>query len=171
MRYGWAITAVLVSNVFLTTADVHADTTELYGKTLVCSHQHQGGNWRSHMTIYVTKERVFSYHGQGPARLGVVYEVGRQRSGTSSVNDYTSSAQVSSSTLDLNYTVTNRSCRICDGKVIMQSNDMKVSSTGRHWMVTRNYRQWFQDGTPVAVPSGSEQYTCKLSAGRKGVGG
>ena len=122
------------------------------------------------MTAYITKDRVFLYHGGDKSKLGTVYEFSGTFSGTSSSNSYTSSASRTADQIQLSRTVTNRTCGICDGKTIMQADEITISPAGQGWGATRNYRQWFEDGTQAAVPSGSESYACAVAGGRKGVG-
>ena len=145
-----------------------SDTSALFGKSLVCSTSISG--YTSKMTAFVSRDRVFLYHGGDRSKLGTVYEFAGTHSGMSSANSYTSNARLSGDQIQLSRTVTNRTCRICDGKTIMQSDEIVISSTGQGWGATRNYRQWFEDGTQAAVPSGSESYTCAVAAGRVGVG-
>lgn len=161
----------ILATATITTGHAIADTADLYGKTLKCSSSENG--YPSALTVYVTKSRVFLYHSYRgtPSKSGVVYEFGRERSGMAGgVNPYQSSARIDASGIELSVTLENRTCRICDGKIIMISDSVQISPQGSEWMATRTFKQWFPDGTGAAVPSGSEHYSCKLSSGRTGVG-
>lgn len=165
-----AVRSLFVYFLYGITLDTtHAQENELFGNTLVCTYSQYGH--QSTLTIYVTKARAFEYHGAGPSKRGIIYEFGKTRSGVAGVNPYQSSAQIRPGHAELSVTLENRTCGICDGKTIMIASTTRLTKTGATWIATRNYRQWFPDGTRAAVPSGSEQYTCRLRHGRFGVGG
>ena len=164
MIRGMIAVSVMVFSGSLATAD----TWELVGKSLVCALSNAG--YKTSMTAYVLKDRVFLYHGGSASKLGTIYEFGKEFSGTSGSNSYTSTGRISSGQIDLSRTVVNRTCGICDGKTIVQTDRIQISPSGNGWGATRDFEQRFEDGTPVAVPSGSESYSCRVAAGRVGVG-
>lgn len=149
----------------------NADTSELFGKTLICTRSLNG--FPLTLTIYVTKERAFLYHSgkSAPSAAGVVYEFGRSRSGMmAGVNPYNSTARLSPASIELSVTVENRTCTICDGKIIVVSDTVRISGKANEWTAVRDFQQSFPDGTAAAVPSGSEEYSCSKRNGRVGVG-
>jgi len=167
------VSASMIISVFsMPLSVVHAANTEqLLGNTLVCTHYVSG--FPSMMTIYVTKNHVFLYHSSKSesSKVGVVYDFDKQRKGkTAGVNSYTSSARIFPDYIEIASTVENRTCGICDGKTIMVADKIKIVEQGEKWVATRNYKQWFPDGTKAAVPAGTDRYTCALSRGRVGVG-
>lgn len=149
-----------------------AGTEQLFDNTLVCTKWQY--NVPTVMNLYITKDRAFLYYSDSgdPSKVGVVYDFAQERKGMiAGVNPYKSSARINSGELELSTTVENRTCSICDGKTIMISDKIKVSSQGGEWFVIRNYRQWFPSGARAAMPSGSDRYACKVMTGRIGVGG
>lgn len=141
----------------------------LMGNTLICTSTTQPNSvWM----LYVTRERSFAYHSYKGKRsqFGQIYEFGKQYKGKSGKNSYQSAGELYSNGLILKMTVVNRTCGICDGKTIMQADEIRVEAKTGQWHATRNYRQWFPDGTPVAVPSGRETYRCEVAQGRTGIG-
>src|SRR5947209_13549955 len=170
MRRCIGLVGVLLLAGALVTHTARADTSELFGRTLTCSYSLNG--FPITMRVYVTKDRAFLYHAgrATPSKVGVVYDFGRERTGmVAGVNPYRSNAKITPGSIELNVALENRTCRICDGKIIMINDSVSITSRGNQWTATRNYRQSFPDGTQAAVPSGSDKYTCTVGKGRVGV--
>jgi len=149
-----------------------AQTANLDGNTLICTDR-RIPNFPLTRTIYVSKDRIFSYDGSPneTSKVGIIYQFGRQLGGAGSGDlVYQTSAQKNNGGLVLSATVS-QTCGICNGHRITTSEQFTIKNTDTQWTAVRRYRQWFADGTRSAAPSGSEYYTCRVAPGRVGVGG
>jgi len=172
MRTTFRIRFVLVAALIVTSAVTSAaQDSSLSGNTLVCTNA-SNPRFPSVRTLYFSGQRIFQYDATGKksSSAGIIYDIGSQRSGHGSGDlTYESSASVSGGQISLTATVT-QTCGICDGRKIMVEDKFTVSLQGAVGNATRNYRQWFPDGTQAAVPGGSDSYSCRLTKGRTGVG-
>lgn len=166
MKYKMRVVVGVASlNILMSVSLVTADTSSLFGNTLICT-DNANRRWNNR-TLYFTKDHIFQYDS---STGGIVYDFSGERSGRS-LGDvtYQSSVQISATEVEL-HDIFNSTCGICDGHRITVSEQFLISSQGSRWTATRNFQQWFSDGAQAAVPSGSGSYTCKVARGRTGVG-
>lgn len=144
----------------------------LSGNSIICTNS-ANPRFPAVRTLYFSGQRIFQYDaiGKKASSAGIVYNIGGQNSGRGTGDlTYQSSAQVSASQVSLSATV-EQTCGICDGRRITVNESFSVSLQGDSGNATRSYRQSFADGTAVAVPGGSDSYSCRVVKGRRGVGG
>lgn len=156
----------------LATGSANADTSSLFGNTLICT-SYQIPRFPQTRTLYFTKNNVLQYDSDPnkTSKFGIIYDFSQDRSGSGS-GDFTYQTyapKINLTEIELKNTASH-TCGICDGHRISRSEQFLISFQDNKWTSVLHFRQWLTDGAQPTVPSGSDVYTCKLIRGRHGVG-